>query len=172
MWFSHSFCRAKEDCRISRLLDARGWPFRHAIFQVCRRTREVMGNFPQADLGPTQRANDYCLGTFRTSWKSPGLFRVRTAQPAAIISVHPSPSSVEPSALAGAGNVMLLWSSGRRTWAASSTPHAAFTWTRGNTVPAPGMGTIPEFENEPLAFGNTSTGPSTNRLRSSATLAL
>ena len=66
---------------------------------------------------------------------------------------------------------MLLRSSGRRTWAACSTPHSAVTWTSGNTVPTPGIGVMPELENEPPAFGNTSTGRSTNRFRSSATFA-
>src|SRR5258708_21139159 len=118
--------------------------------------------FPGRRLGGQPNAcTDYCLVTFRTNWKSPGLFPARTTQPAAIFSVHPSPSSVEPCTVAGAGTVMLLQSSGRRTWSASSTPHASVTWTFGNTVPAPGIGVIPDLENEPPALGNTTTERST-----------
>ena len=56
---------------------------------------------------------------------------------------------------------MLLRSSGRRTWVACSTPHSAVTWTSGNTVPTPGMGVMPELENEPPAFGRVLDDPRT-----------
>ena len=108
----------------------------------------------------------------RTIVKEPGRAAGRTTHPEFRVALQPSPCRVVPSSGPVTGTDSVNPSAARKTPPlASRRPHRAErVKLRKNTVPAPGMPTLPVVSLVPLPpAGIVSTGPSTKRRRNSTT---
>ena len=108
----------------------------------------------------------------RTIVKEPGRAAGRTTHPEFRVALQPSPCRVVPSSGPVTGTDSVVPSAERKTPSlALRRPHRAErVKLRKNTVPTPGMPTLPVVSLVPLPpAGIVSTGPSTKRRRNSAT---